>query len=188
LQRKKGAEDLADALASQKISVDSAKVAMRAMYLAGKLDPKLNAVLSKFAGLDAAIKLPTAAEIRAIGTEALAKGDPVRGERIFRRADLGCMKCHSINKAGGNVGPDLGGVGAASPMDYIVESILDPNASVKEEYLTKNIVTSNGQVITGIVVEKTKQYLVLKDAAGKRTKIATADIEEESKGRTLMPD
>ena len=188
LQRKKGAEDLADALAAQKISPDAAKVAIRAMYLAGKLDPKLNAVLSKYAGLDAAIKLPTAEEVRKIGDEALAKGDALRGERIFRRPDLGCIKCHAINKAGGNVGPDLGGVGSASPMDYIVQSILDPNASVKEEYLTKNIVTSAGQVITGIVVEKTKQYLVLKDAAGKRTKIATADIEEESKGRTLMPD
>jgi putative heme-binding domain-containing protein len=188
LQRKKGAEELADALASHKLSVDTAKVAIRAMYLAGKLDPKLNAVLSKYAGLDAAIKLPSAAEIRSIGDEALAKGDVLRGERIFHRADLGCVKCHSIHKAGGNVGPDLGGVGSASPMDYIVQSILDPNASVKEEYLTKNIVTSSGQVITGIVVEKTKQYLVLKDAAGKKTKIATADIEEETKGRTLMPD
>ena len=188
LQRKKGAEELADALASHQLSADTAKVAIRAMYLSGKLDPKLNAVLSKYAGLDAAIKLPTAAEIRSIGDEALAKGDASRGERVFHRADLGCVKCHSISKAGGNVGPDLAGVGSASPMDYIVQSILDPNASVKEEYLTKNIVTTSGQVITGIVTEKTKQYLVLKDAAGKKTKIATADIEEETKGRTLMPD
>ncbi|HEX3314401.1 MAG TPA: HEAT repeat domain-containing protein, partial [Gemmataceae bacterium] len=188
LQRKKGAEELADALASHKLAADTAKVAIRAMYLSGKLDPKLNAVLSKYAGLDAAIKLPTAAQIRSIGDEALAKGDALRGERVFHRADLGCVKCHSISKAGGHVGPDLAGVGSASPMDYIVQSILDPNASVKEEYLTKNIVTTSGQVITGIVTEKTKNYLVLKDAAGKKTKIATADIEEQTKGRTLMPD
>ena len=62
-------------------------------------------------------------------------------EAVFRRPELGCMNCHAINKAGGSIGPDLGPVGGSSPMDYIVQSILDPNASVKEEYLTKTDIT-----------------------------------------------
>jgi putative heme-binding domain-containing protein len=188
LVRKQGSEALANALASSKLSPDNAKLALRAMYLAGRNDAGLNAILSKHAGLEGASKLPTSAEIRQFGDEATAKGDPTRGERIFRRAELGCMKCHALHKAGGAIGPDLGPVGGASPMDYIVQSILDPNASVKEEYLPKTIITSNGLVINGIVVERSNQHVTLKDATGKRVKIAAAEIEEETKGKTLMPE
>jgi putative heme-binding domain-containing protein len=188
LQRKQGSDLLAAALDSHALSPDTAKRVLRAMYLAGRNDPKLNAVISKYAGLDATLKLPTSEEIRKLGDEATAQGDPVRGERVFRRAELGCINCHAINKAGGSIGPDLGPVGGSSPMDYIVQSILDPNASVKEEYLTKTIITAAGQAITGIVVEKTRQSVTLKDATGKKIKIAAADIEEETKGKTLMPE
>jgi putative heme-binding domain-containing protein len=73
-------------------------------------------------------------------------------------------------------------------MDYIVQSILDPNASVKEEYLTKTIFTGSGLSLNGIVVERNKQHVTLKDATGKRIKIAATDIEEEAKGKTLMPE
>src|SRR5204862_353314 len=109
---------------------------LRAMYLAGRNDAALGNVVSKFAGIDAAPRAPTNAEVRRLIAEATARGDAARGEQVFRRADLGCMKCHAINKAGGHIGPDLGPLGESSPMDYIVISILDPSASIKEEYLT----------------------------------------------------
>jgi putative heme-binding domain-containing protein len=188
LSRKQGADVLAAALESYKLSSDGAKRVLRSMYLAGRNDTALTAVLSKYAGLDAAFKLPTSAEIRQIGDEAAAQGDPVRGERIFRRAELGCIKCHALHKAGGAIGPDLGPIGGSSPMDYIVQSILDPNSSIKEEYLPRTFVTAAGLVVNGIVIEKTKQHVLLKDATGKKIKIAAADIEEESKGKTLMPE
>ena len=133
-------------------------------------------------------KLPTPAEVAKIATEVLAKGDAVRGEKIFRRGDVGCVKCHAVSKAGGNIGPDLGPIGATSPMDYIVSSILDPNAAIKEEYLTKVISTASGQVVTGIVVMRDKSQVVLKDATGKRVSIAAADIDEEGNGKSLMPE
>ena len=89
---------------------------------------------------------------------------------FFRRAELGCIKCHALHKAGGNIGPDLGPIGGSSPMDYIVQSILDPNASIKEEYLPRTFVTSSGMVLNGIVSEKNKQHVILKDATGKKIK------------------
>src|SRR5262249_3500899 len=124
LNRKKGSDTLAEALASAKLTPDAAKQAIRSMYLAGRNDAALSAILGQHGGFEASPKLPTPAEIRSIGDEAMAKGDAVRGERIFRRADLGCVACHALHKAGGNIGPDLGPVGGASPMDYIVQSIL----------------------------------------------------------------
>jgi putative heme-binding domain-containing protein len=188
LVRKGGSDKLAAALGKITVPADAAKRVLRAMYLAGRNDKALGDVASRIAGIDAAPRPPTAQEITALGAEALAKGDTARGERVFRRGDLGCIKCHAIGKAGGNIGPDLGPVGSSSPMDYIIQSILDPNASIKEEYLTKVIATTTGQVITGIVVERNKNQVVLKDATGKHVRIATADIDDEANGKSLMPE
>jgi putative heme-binding domain-containing protein len=73
-------------------------------------------------------------------------------------------------------------------MDYVVRSILDPNAAIKEEYLTKAIFTKSGQFVTGIEVERTMNQVVLKDATGKLFKIPVKDIVEEAKGKSLMPE
>jgi len=188
LLRKDGSDALAGSLAKQNISADTAKRILRAMYLAGRNDAALGNVAAKFAGLDASPKPPTAAEVRAIGAEVAAKGDAKRGEHVFRRADLGCIKCHAVNKAGGSIGPDLGPIGGTSPVDYIVMSVLDPNQAIKEEYITKVVVTSQGQVITGVEVGRTKDQLTLKDATGKLIKIPMAEVEEEGKGKSLMPE
>jgi putative heme-binding domain-containing protein len=188
LMRKNGSDKLATALEKQKIAADTAKRILRSMYLAGRNDARLGNVVSRFAGIDASPKPPSPAEVKALQAEALAKGDAVRGEHVFRRADLGCQKCHGINKAGGAIGPDLGPIGGSSPVDYIITSILDPNASIKEEYLTKIITTNAGQIITGIVAGRDKNQVVLKDATGKLVRIALSDIDEEATGKTLMPE
>ncbi|HEV3144491.1 MAG TPA: PVC-type heme-binding CxxCH protein [Gemmataceae bacterium] len=188
LNRKGGSDILAAALEQEKVPVDTAKRIMRAMYLAGRSDAKLSAVVSKLAGLGADPKIPTPAEVKQLEGEVMAKGDPARGERVFRRMDLGCIRCHAINRAGGNVGPDLGAVGGSSPLDYIITSILDPNASVKEAYLTKVINTKKGNTVTGIVVDRNKDRVLLKDATGKLIQVPQHEIEDEQNGRTLMPD
>ncbi|HYV37779.1 MAG TPA: PVC-type heme-binding CxxCH protein [Gemmataceae bacterium] len=188
LDRKEGTDKLGAALSKQKITADTAKRILRAMFIAGRSDPALANVISKFAGLDAAPTAPTAAEVQQYVADAMAKGDPARGEHIFRRPDLGCVKCHAINRAGGNIGPDLGPIGSTSPLDYIVTSVLDPSAAIKEEYLTKIITTTTGQIITGIVVERNKNVVVLKDATGRIVRLAAADIEQEQTGKSLMPD
>jgi putative heme-binding domain-containing protein len=188
LSRKGGPEKLAGALKTHKLSADTAKRVLRAMVLAGSNDPALAGVVGGYAGLDALVRPPTAAEVAKLAAEATAKGDAARGERVFRRDDLGCVKCHALNKAGGRIGPDLGPVGAASPLDYVITSILDPNASIKEEYLTKVITTGAGLKVTGVVVERTKDQVTLKDATGKRVRIPTADIDAEANGKSLMPE
>ena len=75
---------LADALNfAQAVGRYMVKVAIRAVAPGSKLDPELSNVLSKCTGLDAAIKLPSTAEIRSIGDEAARQG-----RRPPRRTDL----------------------------------------------------------------------------------------------------
>ncbi len=185
--QKGGAEALASAIKANPPTGDVAKVALRYMYSVGQSDAALSNVLSEIAGIAADPPPPTQEEVAAIVEEVLAKGDPVRGEAVFRRKDISCMKCHSISRAGGQVGPDLSAVGGSSPTDYIVNSILNPNLAVKELYVTKVFELSSGKVLTGVVIDRDDVRVNLRDVNGQTVTIPTADIEDEIEGRSLMP-
>jgi mono/diheme cytochrome c family protein len=69
---------------------------------------------------------------------AVPSGDPSRGRQAF--ADLECFKCHVIkgelmpapSSDPKNAGPELTGMGAEHPAEYIAESILAPNHVIVE--------------------------------------------------------
>lgn len=185
--RKDGSDRLAEAIKMQKPSVDISKTALRYMYSVGRSDAALSAVLSEAAGIASDVPPPTQQEVAELVNEVIAKGDADRGEKIFRRADVSCMRCHSVSRAGGQVGPDLSAVGGSSPLDYVVNSILNPNLAVKEQYVTKIFVLVSGTVLTGVVVDRDDTRVRIRDAQGKTIVIPTADIDEEVDGKSLMP-
>jgi putative heme-binding domain-containing protein len=187
LTRRGGPDKLAAALPGVHLSADAAKLGLRYMYSVGRSDAALADVFSKAAGISAEAKPPTPEEVKELVAEVVAKGDAARGEQVFRRGDLSCLKCHAVSRAGGSVGPDLSAVGSISPVDYVANSILDPNLAIKEQYVTRVIVTDDGETFTGIVVDRDETRVRLRDAAGKIVIIPTADIDEEAEGRSLMP-
>jgi putative heme-binding domain-containing protein len=187
LGRKQGAEKLAAALRDQNIPEEAAKISLRHMYSVGRSDAALSEVLSKAAKIALDTPPPTQEEATKIAAEVLAKGNAERGEKIFRRKDLSCLKCHSIAQAGGQVGPELTALGSISPADYVVNSILNPNLAIKEQYVTRVFLTADGGVVTGIVVDRDDSRVRVRDASGKVVTIATADIEDEAEGKSLMP-
>jgi putative heme-binding domain-containing protein len=187
LTRKGGPDQLAAALKTAGVTADSAKLSLRYMYSVGRSDAALSDVLSTAAGIALDQKPPTPEELASLLKEVADNGDAARGERIFRRADLSCMKCHALSRAGGQVGPDLSAVGSISPADYVANSILVPNLAIKEQFVTRVFTTTDGQTITGIVVDRDDTRVNVKDAGGKAVVIPVADIEEEEEGKSLMP-
>ncbi len=185
--RKDGTAMLAAAVKKQKLSVDSAKMSLRYMYSVGRSDADLSAVLSEAAGVASDPPPPTQEEVAKLAEEVVAKGDAARGELIFRRAELSCMRCHGLNRGGGQIGPDLSAVGGSSPVDYIVNSILNPNLAVKEQYVTKIFVLSSGKILTGVVIDRDDNRVLMRDAQGNTVTIPTADIDDEAEGKSLMP-
>ena len=97
------------------------------------------------------------------------------------------MSCHSLSKAGGDVGPDLSSVGQTSPPDYIINSILNPDQAIKEQYHTLLVLTTLGQVFQGIVTDKDDQRIVLKEATGATRVVPVATIDDQKPGGSLMP-
>lgn len=187
LDLKGGADKLAAALTKQPPAADVAKLALRHLNAAGRSDAALVQALSSAAGISLTTRTPSSEEIKQLVEDVQKKGNASRGELVFRRADLGCFKCHALNGAGGAIGPDLRDVGSVSPPDYLLRSILLPDEAIKEQYETVKVATADGRIFHGIVAEDTAQRLVLKDATGALRIVAKADVEDRAKGGSLMP-
>ena len=188
LNRQGGGEVLAAAIGRHTIPADSAKLSLRAVYALGHADPALVGGAGPRRGhlhRDQAARRPPSS--MPLVAEVAAKGDPARGEAVFRRNDLNCMSCHSVSKAGGDVGPDLSSIGQTSPSDYIINSILVPDQSIKEQYHTLVVQTTDGQVFQGIVTDKDDQRIVLKECHRGPRVVPVASIEDQKPGGSLMP-
>ncbi len=149
--------------------------------------PLLVAALCRAAGISNDAKPLSPQELGELVSQVASKGDPGRGEAIFRRPDLNCLSCHSISKAGGEVGPDLSAIGQSSPADYIINSILMPDQSIKEQFHTLVVLTNDGHVFQGIVTDKDNQRIVLREANGALRTVPVESIEDQKDGGSLMP-
>ena len=188
VNRKGGSEALAKSLATWKLPPDTAKTGIRVAKANGQGDPALIAALTKAGKLADTKREFTKPELEALLAEVKAKGDPVRGEAIYRRAEFNCLKCHAVAGSGGLVGPDMTSLGASAPVDYLVESLLKPNAKIKEGYNSIVVTTDDDRVFAGVKIGETPQTLTIRDAEGKEIAISKADKPVVKPGLSLMPD
>ena len=187
LQHKGGPDVLATALAGQSLPEDAAKIALRAVTGSGRQEAKLVEALGRAGGIVSQPKTLSPDEMSALVALIKQNGDPARGEAIFRRGELNCLKCHAVGGAGGKVGPDLVSIGSSAQIDYLVESILLPNKAVKEGYHSVVVQTDDGKVITGVKVRQTDTDLLLRDIEDREITVPLKKIEEQSPGTSLMP-
>jgi putative membrane-bound dehydrogenase-like protein len=65
----------------------------------------------------------------------VAAGDPQRGaDLFFTSPTAACASCHTVGGKGGAVGPILDGIAIRGDKDYILESLMDPNAKFAKGY------------------------------------------------------
>jgi putative heme-binding domain-containing protein len=189
LQRKDGAALLAKSLDGQKLPTDVAKVGVRAVRTSGRDAPGLVEALTKAGGLTFGARTLTPDELTRMVADVQKEGDASRGEAVFRRKDMLCMRCHAVAGCGGQVGPDLSSVGASAQVDYLIESILLPSKAIKENYHAVIVNTTQGLTYTGIKVQENADKLVLRTKDDTEVVIPIKDIDEKQNSKvSLMPD
>jgi putative heme-binding domain-containing protein len=99
-------------------------------------------------------------------------GDPVAGWKVF---EAKCGQCHTIYGKGGQVGPDLTGVGRET-LDAVLTNVIDPNLVIGKPYYVNVARTKKGIVFSGILVEETPTRVVLRDGTKTET-IARDDLD-----------
>ncbi len=187
LQRKEGAGLLTEALKDQTIRTDAAVIGQRAIAASGQPHEALAAALAAAAKITTGPRQLTPEEMAKVVASVKEQGDPARGEAIFRRAELNCLKCHSIGDAGGLVGPNMLSLGATAQIDYIVDSMLIPGKNIKEGYQTVVVQTTEGKVVSGIKLRQTGTDLIIRDSEDREVSIPLSQIDEQTNGTSLMP-
>ena len=117
-------------------------------------------------------------------------GDVKIGRQLFfEQAGLQCRSCHRIGGQGQSVGPDLDQIGTRLSRSKILESILEPSKTIETKYLQYLCETTEGQILSGVVVEKTDRAVSLKEANGKIRVIAGDQIESlAAQAKSMMPE
>jgi putative heme-binding domain-containing protein len=100
---------------------------------------------------------------------------------------LGCIACHAIGGVGGQVGPDLTSIGASAPTDYLIESLLEPNAKIKEGYHSIIVETRDEAEYSGILQSENDQELFIRNAINQVVSIPKQNVVSRQMGSSLMP-
>jgi quinoprotein glucose dehydrogenase len=121
--------------------------------------------------------------------EALVGGDAEKGRRIFfERSSVSCLRCHKIKGLGGEVGPDLTGIGIRQKRDYLLEAIVDPNKQIAKGFESVDITLTSGKLVSGIVKSEDALRVKLMTPEGALVTVAKADIDERNRGKSAMPE
>jgi putative heme-binding domain-containing protein len=71
----------------------------------------------------------------------------------------------------------------------VLFNVLAPNGEVDPRYLEYVLVTSDGQVLTGVIAGQTSTAVTLRNAENKLTTILRVDIDDmQNTGKSLMPE
>lgn len=125
----------------------------------------------------------------ALYREALAGGNAERGRQIFYdRAQLSCLRCHKIEGAGGEVGPELTTISSRQTREYLLESIVAPDKTIAKGFETVVVVTADGLAHTGVVKAEDDRQLTLITPEAKLITIPKDQIDERARGPSSMPD
>ncbi len=99
-----------------------------------------------------------------------------------------CAKCHQLGKTGASVGPDLDSV-RSRPMESLLLDVLDPSGVVNPKFRTYNVVTQDGRVLTGLLLDESATTITLAREKDQRDVILRIDIEEiRASAKSLMPE
>jgi putative membrane-bound dehydrogenase-like protein len=113
------------------------------------------------------------------------KGQKESGHKLFVKH---CAVCHVLHGEGAKIGPDLSAADRRN-RGLMLLNIVDPSNSIRPEYVAQTIVTTDGRILTGIVVEAGEQAITLVDAKNQRTTIARDEIDEmRASAQSLMPE
>jgi len=112
-------------------------------------------------------------------------GDPVAGSKVFQRL---CAQCHKIYGEGQDVGPDLTSNGRGS-YEQLLSNVFDPSLVIGSAFQGTTVATTDGQVLTGLLVEKSPERVVLKMQGGKVETIPGDRVDElKVSPLSLMPE
>jgi putative heme-binding domain-containing protein len=112
-------------------------------------------------------------------------GDPYAGRTVFQNT---CGACHLLFGKGGQLGPDLTPY-KRDDVDRLLLNIVNPSAEIREGYEYTLVETNDARALSGFLVEKNDQIVVLRGLDGQNLALdRRAIVKLEPAGQSLMPE
>jgi len=97
------------------------------------------------------------------------------GEAVYKRE--GCVDCHRVNGAGGRMGPDLSSIGKTRSAEHLRQSILEPNADVRQRYCVVSATDAAGKTIEGFLMNEDTYTIQFIDLSGRLYSVEKAGLK-----------
>ena len=111
-------------------------------------------------------------------------GDATRGKAVAAV----CQACHLMGPTGGQIGPNLSGVGAMGT-EAILRNIITPNAAMENGYRIYRVEMKNGDLVEAFFVSEDKDAVIVRLPGTPDRRISKNEIvRTQYLRRSLMPE
>jgi putative heme-binding domain-containing protein len=128
-------------------------------------------------------------ELSAAARSGLEKRNFINGRRMF--AATGCYACHRFGDQGGMTGPDLTSAGRRYSTHDLLDQIIHPSKVINDQFSSVKVLTEDGIVHTGVVVNLNGDSMTLNTDLtdpNKQVSIDRKEIEEMMESKvSAMP-
>ncbi|HEV2274240.1 MAG TPA: c-type cytochrome [Acidobacteriaceae bacterium] len=112
-----------------------------------------------------------------VASEVQAPGDPVRGRAIFDGKGA-CLSCHQAGNQGSRLGSDLSDIARLRTLDQLRASLLDPDPQANPPYRSCRVVTRDGAVYTGKLLNQDQFSLQMMDSKEQLLAFQKSELRE----------
>ena len=181
-----GAQLLVDAVRAGRLPTQAlADPTLRERLVAGKPE-SIGRAVAELVRADSANESTRQRRIDAIRSRFDARtASAEQGARVFA---ANCSACHSARGQGGQVDPQLDGVGHRAPTDLLAK-VLAPNRSVAPAFRYETVIMKNGDVFTGLYRREQGVNVTFVDRDGKEVSVPKSQVaKRRGTAFTLMPN
>jgi putative membrane-bound dehydrogenase-like protein len=108
---------------------------------------------------------------------ALAKANAKHGEEIFFGRGT-CFACHKVKDKGVVIGPDLVNISKRRDVNYVIASIVDPDAYIVEGFQQTSLELKDGSKVFGMIQEETAQSIQIFLLTGQQVTVETKNVKK----------
>ncbi|HXT40094.1 MAG TPA: PQQ-dependent sugar dehydrogenase [Candidatus Angelobacter sp.] len=140
--------------------------------------------------------VPEEKRVRRLGADVkpdqilVLKSDASRGEKVFfAEGGAQCFQCHRVRGQGRDFGPDLSRIGQKYSRTQLLDNILNPSKVIDPAFATYQVEAKADLSYSGLLVRKSADEVVLKDAALNEVHVKLTDVKSmEASKVSAMPE
>jgi putative heme-binding domain-containing protein len=177
---------LAHALAGPRVSTDvKERVAMAATKSSNQLMVELfERFLPASARSNVVLTMASREEILAL------RGDVRRGASLLKDpAKVSCLQCHQFQNGGRAFGPSFVDAARKKTREQVLDGVMNPSREVAPEYVLYSVELAEDELLSGIIVKRGKDEIVVRDATGTDHAIAASKVKStRAQQLSAMPE